>query len=123
MVTGLRFSAAILALAALVSTGCAPLPRRVFASARQADYFAARRELSPEVARAIEAGHLLIGMDVEQVWVVLGDPVRKAYFDRSATEVWIYRAGRLHQDQLHTHGNEPFRLVFINKRLVLIETL
>lgn len=121
---GARWAVVLLCIVLPVPwAGCAPLPRRVFASARQADYFATRRELTPEVRQAIEAGHLLIGMDMEQVWVVLGDPVRKTRLANTGAEVWLYRGGRLHQDQIHTHGSESFRVVFVAKRVIVIETL
>ena len=101
---------------------CAPLPRRAFFTARQADYLATRPELSSEVARAIENGHILLGMDTTQVWVALGDPARKTRFPRSQTDVWVYRAGSLHQDH-HNLGSGAVRLVFVQGRLVVVEPL
>ena len=101
---------------------CAPLPRRAFIAARQADYFASKPELSSEVSRAIEEGHVLLGMDTTQVWVALGDPARKTRFSRTQTEVWLYRAGSLHQNHYRL-GSEAVRLVFVQNRLVAIEPL
>ncbi len=115
---------ALLVAGCVVTAGsCAPLPRQAFASARLSDYLASRPELTPEIARAIDTGHLVLGMDTRQVWVVLGDPIRRTSFQASRIEVWLYGPGRLHQDQLHTHGNEAFRVVFREGRLILIETL
>lgn len=123
MASSSRTRTILCVLGFLTICGCTSVPRRRFISARQADYFASHREVSPAVAQAVESGHLLIGMDAEQVWVVLGDPAQKRRFPDSGLEVWIYGPGRLHQDQLHSHGNESFRVVFIKNRLVLIETL
>lgn len=111
-------------LALLAATGCAHLPRSAHASARFADYFAMPRELSPAIARALERGHAIEGMDREQVWVVFGEPIRKTRFSGpQAIEVWLYPGHRFHQDSLRGHGVTLFRVVFIDGRVALIETL
>lgn len=114
--------AAVSFVVALAGATCAPLPRGALVSARQADYFASQRELPPRIVDALEAGHILLGMDTKQVWVALGDPARKTRFDRSATEVWLYKAARLHQDHYRL-GNQDVRLVFVKDHLVAIEPL
>lgn len=108
--------------AALGANACASLPRRADSGARQADYFATRPELPPKVSRAMEDGHILLGMDVKQVWVVLGDPVRKTRFARRDVEVWIYRGASLHQDH-YKLGSDLVRLIFLKNRLVVIESM
>lgn len=111
-------------VAALVigASACAPLPRLASISVRQADYFAAKPELSSRVARAMEDGHVLLDRDTTQVWVVLGDPVRKTKFDRAAVQVWLYRAASLHQDH-YKLGPGMVRLTFLKNRLVVIEPM
>lgn len=104
-------------------TACVYVPLRQRASYRIDQYFAAHPELAPATAQAIEAGHVIPGMDREQVWVVLGDPLRKSVFSLGRFEVWLYPATRLHQDQLHSHGAASFRLVFIEGRLAIIEPI
>lgn len=106
------------------AAGCAHVPRSEFASARLADYYATPRELAPAVARAIELGHVVEGMDREQVWVVFGEPIRKTRFSGpGAPEVWLYPGYRFHQDALRGHGVTLFRVVFIDGRVALIEIL
>ena len=114
---------AAIVLVAATTFGCASLPRGPYAGGRQADYLRSHPELTPEIARAIDTGHLLLGMNPMQVWVVLGDPLQKKRFATSAVEVWLYGPGRLHQDQLHSHGNDSFRVVFFENKLALIETI
>lgn len=70
----------------------------------------------------MQAGHIVAGMDTKQVWVVLGDPVRKTRFDRTATDVWIYRAHSLQQDHYRL-GTQDVRLIFVKDRLVVIEPM
>lgn len=63
-------------------------------------------------------------MDREQVWVVLGDAIRKTMFTRNGLiEVWSYPGHRLHQNQLGADRAHLFRLVFRNGVLILIEPL
>jgi hypothetical protein len=60
----------------------------------------------------------------EQVWVVLGDAVRKTTFrsDR-LIEIWLYRGHKLHQGQLHGDRADLFRLVFRDGILIVVEPL
>ena len=106
------------------AAGCAHLPRSAYASARLMDYYAMPRELSPAVARAIQLGHVLEGMDREQVWVVFGEPLRKTrYSGPGAPEVWIYPGHKFHQDPVRGHGVTLFRVVFVDGHVALVETL
>ena len=109
--------------ALLLSSACVYVPLRKRAAFREQQYFAAHRELSPEIRTAIETGHIIVGIDCERVWTVLGDAVRKAVFSSGRFEAWLYPAHRLHQDQLHSHGAASFRLVFVDGRLVVIEPI
>lgn len=104
--------------------GCAHLTPSQFASVRIGAYLAAHRETPAAIAGAMEAGHVVLGMDQRQVWVVLGDPVRRTTFGAgSSVNLWLYPGYRLHQDQMHGHGAALFRLVFIDGRLALIEPI
>ena len=115
----------VLLLIIAAASTCVTVPRSGRSAARKADYFAVRRELAPSIVDAIERGHVLPGMDAEQVWVVLGDPIRKTRFTNSdaAIEVWLYPGHRLHQDQLHAHGNSMFRIVLVDGRVRIVEPL
>ncbi len=122
MTRPLRALACLLTAAVtLAVTACASVPPRQRAAAREAAYFATRPEVSPAVATAIHEGHIVLGMTLEQVWVVLGDPVyKRAFGPNRAIEIWLFPAHRLHQDQLRSHGLS-FRLTFRAGRLVVIE--
>lgn len=104
----------------LVASGCASLKQPTTATGRKANYVASHHELSPELAGSIEAGRLVLGMNREQVEAVIGEPNRQTSFQTRDAEVWLYRAGRVHVNQL-PDGIEAFRLVFIKDRLVLVE--
>lgn len=104
-------------------SACIHVPLRQRAEFRKQQYFAAHREMAPGTVKAIDTGHVIPGMDREQVWVVLGDPLRKKEFSPGGVEVWLYPSTRLHQDQMHSHGAETFRLVFMNGRLAIIEPI
>ncbi len=105
---------------AFATAGCASLPQSTPASARTASYLAAHPELTRDVSRAIENGRLLLGMNIAQVAAVIGEPDRRTRFDATGSEVWLYRAGRAHLNQL-PDGVQAFRLAFEKNRLVLIE--
>lgn len=117
-----------IALAAALATACSAcmtVPRKGRAAARKADYFATPHELSAAVRDAIQRGHVIAGMDTQQVWVVLGDPAQKRHFVSAAAivEVWLYPAHKLHQEQLRGDRAGLFRLVFRDGVLVLVEPL
>jgi hypothetical protein len=104
--------------------GCVNLPRSAFASVRRAEYFASHGELPPGIRTAIENGHVLVGMDREQVIVVLGQPLRRALSKRNDNaEAWIYRGYKLHQDPFHLQGAGLVRIIFLKGRVAMIEPL
>ncbi len=111
-------------LAVLAQGACAHLPASRYAEARKARYFEAHREISPAIAEAIVRGHVIAGMDQEQVKVVLGEPVRTTRFERQPPiDVWIYQWYKLHQDQVRAGSTHLFRLVFVGGRLTVVEPL
>jgi hypothetical protein len=118
-----RRSTTLLIGALVIAGGCSSLPRTRRAEARKIEYFAVPREISETVRTAIERGHVLTGMDQEQVWVVLGDPVWKSRFlsGERVIEVWIYPGIRMHQDQVRATAHSTFRIVFGDGRVLLIE--
>ena len=99
------------------------MPTREFVSSpgassrvRQADSDASSPARPSDIRAAMEAGHVVVGMDTKQVWIVLGEPVRKTRFAQTATDVWIYRGGRRVANELlfqvlfpiGAHGAPPF---------------
>ena len=109
--------------AALVVSSCVHVPPSRRAGPRREAYLQRVRELPPSIADAIAKGHVIAGMDREQVKVVLGEPVKSTVFrsPERLTEVWIYPAVRLHQGQLHSDGGSLFRLVLVNGKLAVVE--
>ena len=119
-----RKAVAVAILCLFAAIGCVHLPRQRYASIRLREYFADHGEVPSSIAAAMDRGHVLLGMDEGQVWAVLGEPVRRATFGASSSvRVWLYPAHRLHQDQVHSHGAQLFRLLFIEGRLALIEPI
>lgn len=108
-----------------VTGACVHVPPSRGALARRDAYLLAHAELRPAIADAIAKGHVIGGMDREQVTAVLGEPVRKATFRRrdGLTVVWLYPAERLHQSQLQGDRATLFRLVFVNGVIVDVEPL
>ena len=121
MLSAFRFGVTVALLMSFA--GCVYVPLRGRQQYRRDQYFANHGELSPVIAQAIENGHVVPGMDREQVWVVVGDPVRKSLFPDGHVEVWLYPSGRFHQDPVHSHGSSLFRLVFIDGILRIIEPI
>lgn len=121
MLSVFRFSVAAALLLSLAD--CVHVPLRGRQQYRREQYFAKHGELSPVIAQAIVDGHVVAGMDREQVWVVVGDPVRKSLFSAGQVEVWLYPSVRFHQDPVHSHGASSFRLVFIDGILRIIEPI
>lgn len=108
----------------LFDAACVHVPLRARASYRRAEYLESHRELPPRIADAIDRGHVVTGMDQEQVVVVLGQPLKRtSYGGAPPAEVWLYPGHRFHQDQVRTHGATLFRLVFVDGRLLLFEPL
>ena len=122
-VCGRRWIVVTCAFMLPVCSACATVPLRAHAQYRREQYLAARPEVSTAVANAIATGHVITGMNQEQVWVVLGDAVRKAAFSDKRVEVWLYPAVRFHQDPAHSHGASSFRLVFVDGVLRVIEPI
>jgi hypothetical protein len=109
-------------MSSLSAAGCAHVPLSARANFRRAEYFATHPELPSSIAAAIEVGHVIRGMDQEQVRVVLGEPVHKKSFKgEPPVEVWLYRGHRLHQDPLRMHGVQLFRIVFLDGRAVVLD--
>lgn len=121
----LRLSFAVLIFTTMAATaGCAHLPPSAFASVRKAVYFSENREILPSIRSAMEQGHVVPGMDREQVWTVLGEPVRVTRFTREpAIEIWLFQGYKLHQDQVRADRADLFRAVFRDGILVIIEPL
>jgi hypothetical protein len=116
--------AAQIFLVAAAPWGCVNLPRSAFASFREAEYFASHNELPPRIRAAIEDGHVLVGMDREQVFVVLGQPIRRTLSKQhDSAEAWIYLGYKLHQDLLHLQGADLVRIIFLEGRVAMIEPL
>jgi hypothetical protein len=88
-------------------------------------YFSQRRELLPSIRDAMIKGHVVAGMNAEQVRVVLGDPTRRTRFNRGgdAFDVWLFPGHRFHQEKLHGEGSTLYRLVLINGVLAIVEPL
>lgn len=106
----------------VLSAGCVYVPLRGRAIVREREYFETHREVPPAIARAIEQGHVILGMDREQVVVVLGEPLRRTdHGGAPSIEVWLYQGFRFHQDL--SHGASLYRLVFRAGLLALIEPL
>ena len=68
-------------------------------------------------------GHVVEGMDAEQVRVVLGDPIRTSRFLRGGDviDMWLFPGHRLHQGQMHGNGTTLYRVVLIDGVLVAVE--
>lgn len=94
------------------------------AAVRRGQFLHANAELSPRVAEAILRGHILPGMTEAQVRASAGTPDYARAIGRSpVTSVWLYRGARLHQDQLHIESTAVFRVLFVDHRVVLVESL
>lgn len=107
--------------AAAAACGAARQPA---AAVRIADYLAVHREVAPAIADAMESGHVVLGMDAEQVRAVLGPPVQKVEGSGSpAIDRWLYPGHALHQGHFRFGASSLYRLVFVDGRLRLIEAL
>jgi hypothetical protein len=101
---------------------CVHVPPRGRAAVRLAEYFEAHAEVPPSIADAMQRGHITLGMDREQVFAVLGDPIRRTrYRGPAGPEVWLYPGYRIHQG--HDSGASLYRLVFVDSRLRFFEPI
>lgn len=118
------FVVVTLSLGIAMSAGCVHLPASAYASVRKAVYFSENREILPSIRSAMEQGHVVPGMDREQVWTVLGEPVRLTRFKgEPVIEIWLYQGHKLHQDQMRADRADLFRAVFRDGILVILEPL
>lgn len=120
---GLAWS--VIALVAAGSPGCAPITAENSVTARLDEYFREHREVSPEVAAAMQRGHIAAGMNQQQVTAVLGKPLRAVrHVDDRLVEVWTYPGHRLHQGHFFAaDGASLVRVVFVEGRVELIEPM
>ena len=105
--------------------GCVHVPPSGRAAVRLEQYLSECRELLPSVRDAMVKGHVVAGMDAEQVRVVLGAPTRTTRFKRDGdtVDVWLFPGYRFHQEKLHGDGSTLYRVVLINGVLTLVEPL
>ena len=105
--------------------GCAHVPPSGRAAVRLERYFSTPRELRPSIRDAMLKGHVVEGMDAEQVRVVLGDPIRATRFarDTDTVDVWLYPGYRFHQERFHGSDSTLYRLVLVNGILAVVEPL
>ena len=120
-----RFVAALGVVGLSWLGGCVHVPPSGRAAVRLERYFSERRELIPSLRDAMLKGHVIEGMDAEQVRVVLGDPTRSTRFSRAGDviDVWLFPGHRFHQEQLHGNASTLYRLVLINGVLAVVEPL
>lgn len=117
----LRWPAAFLVLLTLV--GCAHGSPES-AAKRSSRYLSAHLGTPSDIAEAISQGHVILAMDQDQVVAAVGQPdIRSRFGGDRQPEVWLYRAARLYQDLLRSHGASLFRVVFLNGRVRFIEPL
>lgn len=114
-------AAALAALLAAATFGCATAPR-----ARQA-YLEAHPDVDPAVRAAIEQGRVEKGMSAEQVEAALGPPDSRRAFDENSgrVEIWTY-PGALASRRITRSATETdyrVRLVFRNGALEKVEDL
>ena len=108
---------------AVVLSACVTVPPSQRAVPRREAYLRTHGELPPTIAEAIATGHLVVGMNREQVIAVAGQPVMSKSFNRDGrlTEVLIYPAHRLHQGHLRSDGGSLFRVVLVNGTVTVLE--
>lgn len=117
-------SAAVLLATSVFISGCVHVPLSARASFRREQYLSTHPELPPTILKAIQDGHVIAGMDREQVRAVLGTPLKTSVFPRDRrVEIWIYPAHRLHQDQLRGDKAWVFRLVLVDGLLTIVEPI
>jgi hypothetical protein len=117
----LRWPAAFIVLLTLV--GCAHGSPES-AAKRSSRYLSAHPGTPSDIAEAISQGHVILAMDQDQVVAAVGQPdVRSRFGGARRPEVWLYRAVRLYQDILRSHGASLFRIVFVDGRVSVVEPL
>lgn len=119
-----EFALLVLLFSSLLEARCTSVPPRPSFRQRAAAYFAVHRDVPPDVIEAIKLGHVLPGMDRDQVWVVLGEPLqRKPSRASSRIEQWLYPAYRIHQDHFRSQAAFLFKITFIDGRVTGIDPL
>ena len=108
----------------LIEARCVSASPRPSFRQRSIAYFAVHRDVLPDVIEAIKLGHVLPGMDRDQVWVVLGEPLqRKPSRASSRIEQWLYPAYRIHQDHFRSQAAFLFKITFTDGRVTGIDPL
>ena len=116
--------AVVVLSASILATACASVPPSGRQRWRVEQYLSTHGELTPSMRKAIEDGHVIVGMDRDQVRAVLGGPVKATEFHRERhVQIWIYPGYRLHQDQLRADKAWLFRLVLVDGVLTIIEPI
>lgn len=119
-----RWGWALLAASLGIPAVACAATRQPAVAVRVAGYLAAHRDVAPEIADAMERGHVAVGMDAEQVRAVLGLPVQRIEGGGSpGIDRWLYPGHVFHQDHFRFGASSLYRLVFIDGRLRLVEAL
>jgi hypothetical protein len=105
--------------------GCVHVPPSGRATVRLERYFSTPHELRPSIRDAMLKEHVVEGMDAEQVYVVLGAPLRNTRFSRGGNviDIWLFPGHLFHQERLHGKGSTLYRLVLVNGVLAVVEPL
>jgi outer membrane protein assembly factor BamE (lipoprotein component of BamABCDE complex) len=105
-----------------LTVGCAEAGERATSQQRLRDYLGAHRDTTGAVAEAIRLGHVVPGMDREQVTAALGEPIRVIRSSsQGGVEHWLYRMETLHQEQLRGRGWSFVRITFLDGRVLRMD--
>ena len=105
-----------------LTIGCAEAGERATSQQRLRDYLGAHRDTTEAVAEAIRLGHVVPGMEREQVTAALGEPIRVIRSSsRGGVEHWLYRMETLHQERLRGRGWSFARVTFLDDRVLLVD--
>lgn len=108
-----------LSFVALLVFACSSATTREWPGKRAERYLQAHPTTPRAIAKAMQRGHVLIGMTTEQVIATIGEPkVRNP--GRGGIERWLYSAAPFHQGQ-SSHGATLARISFISDRVAEVE--
>ena len=110
-------------VAVVVFGACASAPS-LFIPGRDAQrYVAAHPELELNIAAAVLAGEIVVGMNPDAVRAAGGSPVARIPYPHALRESWLVRTAKLRLGHYRYHNTPLLRVMFERGRVIAVQRI
>ena len=111
----------ILAVMLLAACATAPVP---FVPGRDAErYVAAHPKLDRNIATAVLAGEIVVGMSAYDVRAAGGSPVARFPYPNASREAWLVPTAKLQLGHYRYHNTPLVRVMFERGRVIAVQRI